>query len=424
MTGTLRQRRPGVYEYRVSLGRDPASGRYHELSRTIYATTKKELEREQRRILAEVDEERHKGSTSTLEELLERWLDHIGPDRSPKYIETMRGSIRSRIVPALGRKQLRKLTTLDLDVYYAAMRKDGLAPATVRRHGSIVRGALKQAKKWGLVTVNVAVDATMPPARKPAIHSPTPDQVRALIEAAEARGPEWATYLFLAAASGARRGELCALRWSAVDFATGQVRISRSVGVTKATGMYVKDTKTHQERGVTLDPATLHALERHRTFMAERELVAGVTSLADPYLFSDEADAGVPWNPDRISGQFRRLRDGVGLGDVRLHDLRHFMASMLADDPTIPIGVISARLGHALKSTTLNMYVHNVDGQDAAAAAVLGARLAGALVARTGDDATNPPPPTGRGPRAGAGGGQVRGWVADPAAPRVTGGET
>jgi integrase len=382
MSGTLRERRPGVYEYRVSLGRDPATGKYHSISRTIRASTKKELEREQRRILAEVDEERHKGSTATLEELLDRWLDHIGPDRSPKYIETMRGSIRSRIAPALGRKQLRKLTTLDLDVYYAALRKAGLSPATVRRHGSIIRGALKQAKKWGLVPVNVAVDATMPPARKPAIHSPTPDQVRALIEAAERRGPEWATYLFLAAASGARRGELCALSWSDLDIELGQLRISRSVGVTKATGLYVKDTKTHQERSVTLDPGTLHALDRHRAFMLERAKVAGVKPLADAYVFSDAADAGVPWDPDRISGQFRRLRDRVGLGDVRLHDLRHFMASMLADDNSIPIGVISARLGHALKSTTLNMYVHNVDGQDVAAAAVLGARLAGALMPR------------------------------------------
>ena len=114
--------------------------------------------------------------------------------------------------------------------------------------------------------------------------------------------------------------------------------------------------------------------------MLERERVAAVKPLADPYVFSNEADAGVPWDPDRISGQFRRLRDRVGLGDVRLHDLRHFMASMLADDASIPIGVISARLGHALKSTTLNMYVHNVDGQDVAAAAVLGARLAGAML--------------------------------------------
>ncbi len=393
MSGSVREKSPGVYEVRVSLGRDPASGKYHTLSRTIRASTKKELAREVRRVQAEVDEERHKGSTSTLEELLERWLDHIGPDRSPKYIDTMRGSIRSRIVPALGRRQLRKLTTLDLDIYYAALRKGDdkhkpLAPATVRRHGSIIRGALKQAKKWGLVTVNVAVDATMPPARKPAIHSPTPDQVRALIERAEARGPEWATYLFLAAASGARRGELCGLRWNDVDVASGQVRISRSVGVTKATGVYVKDTKTHQERTVTLDPATLHALQRHRAFMVERERLAGVTPLANPYVFSDAADAGTPWDPDRISGQFRRLRDGVGLGDVRLHDLRHFMASMLADDPAIPIGVISARLGHAMKSTTLNMYVHNVDGQDAAAAAVLGARLAGALTSRTDAGAT------------------------------------
>lgn len=380
MSGSLREIGPGKYEFRVSLGRDPSTGKYHTLSRTIHATTKKELEREQRRVLAEVDEERHKGSTLTLAGLLERWLEHVEPDRSPKYIATMRGAIKTRISPALGHKQLRKLTTLDLDTYYSAMRRAGLAPATVRRHASIIRGALKQAKRWGLVATNVAVDVTLPRARKPTIHSPTPDQVRALIAAAEARGPEWATYLFLAAASGARRGELCALHWSAVDPMSGQVHIHQSVGVVKGR-LYVKDTKTHAERRVSLDPGTLVALDRHRAFMLDRQLVAGVQALPDPFIFSDTADGSEPWDPDRISGQFRRLRDRVGLGGVRLHDLRHFMASMLADDTSIPVGVISARLGHALTSTTQNMYVHNVDGRDADAAAVLGARLAGAMPA-------------------------------------------
>ena len=387
MAGSLRELSPGKYQFRVSVGRDPASGTYRYISRTIRATTKKELKREQRRVLAEVDEERHKGSTLSLAGLLERWLDHIEPDRSPKYIATMRGAIDSRIAPALGRKQLRKLTTLDLDTYYSAMRRDGLAPATVRRHASIIRGALKQAKKWGLVSTNVAVDASLPKARKPVIHSPTPEQVRALIDAAEARGPEWATYLCLAAASGARRGELCALRWSDLDPLTGQIHIHRSVGVVKRR-LYVKDTKTHAERRVSLDPATLHALERHRAFMTERQELAEVKPLAGPYVFSDSGDGGEPWDPDKISGQFRRLRDKVGLGDVRLHDLRHFMASMLADDTTIPIGVISARLGHAMTSTTQNMYVHNVDGRDVDAAAVLGTKLLGALTPRTGGAAT------------------------------------
>ena len=112
--------------------------------------------------------------------------------------------------------------------------------------------------------------------------------------------------------------------------------------------------------------------------MLEREQLAGVKPLTDPYFFSDAADAGEPWDTHRIAASSA----GPGIGSAWatcLHDLRHFVASMLADDASIPIGVIAARLGHALKSTTLNMYVHYVDGQDVAAAAALGARLAGAL---------------------------------------------
>lgn len=86
---------------------------------------------------------------------------------------------------------------------------------------------------------------------------------------------------------------------------------------------------------------------------------------------------GEPWAPNWATKQFIALRNAVGLPLVRLHDLRHLMATeMLAADVAIPI--VAQRLNHARTSTTLNVYAHAVPGGDQHAAETLARILANA----------------------------------------------
>jgi integrase len=94
----------------------------------------------------------------------------------------------------------------------------------------------------------------------------------------------------------------------------------------------------------------------------------------DGFVFSHDSDGRWPWRPDSTSRAFRLLRHEVGLDDVRLHDLRHFLATRLLA-AGIDVRTVSGRLGHSLTSTTLNVYAAFVPDADCRAAEVMG-RLA------------------------------------------------
>lgn len=237
----------------------------------------------------------------------------------------------------------------------------------------MLRQSLEQARKWELIARSPAVDATPPSQRRSEVTPPTVEQVRHLIDEARAEDPEFGGYLWLLAATGCRRGEGCAVRWSDVDLNGAELTIRHSIAM--ANGQpYEKRTKTHQSRRVALDTATVAILRGHRRRMRERSLALGVPLEADAYVFADME--GRPWRPDVCTNRFGRLRDRLGLDRVRLHDLRHFVATVLGNGGT-PIASISSRLGHRDIATTLNIYTHAIPATDQLAAAYLGTLLAG-----------------------------------------------
>lgn len=111
-----------------------------------------------------------------------------------------------------------------------------------------------------------------PKAQPHKITPPEPRDVVALIRAAEKLDPSFGAFLFVSAATGARRGEVCALRWTDVNWENEEVTIARSISMVPDTGgVLEKDTKTHAERPIALDLATMEVLRRRR---AEQERVA------------------------------------------------------------------------------------------------------------------------------------------------------
>ena len=143
--------------------------------------------------------------------------------------------------------------------------------------------------------------------------------------------------------------------------------------------LYEGDTKTHQSRRVALDDVTVALLRQHRLRQREQALALGERLADDALLFA--TPEGGPWRPDVCTNRFGRLRASLGLDGVRLHDLRHFVASVLIDG-RIPISTVSTRIGHGQISTTLDLYTHAIPATDQAAAAYLGTLLAESGVAR------------------------------------------
>ena len=201
-----------------------------------------------------------------------------------------------------------------------------------------------------------------------------PERLAAGLEQLSADDPAFGCFIRLAAATGARRGELCGLRWSDIDLKARSVRIDSAVISTTETGVLEQDTKTHNARTVTLDPKTVAELRSHRARMQARASDTGCELGADGFVFSHEADGARCWRPDNVSTKWDRQRDRIGLAGVRLHDLRHFQATMLLR-AGVPVKNVSKRLGHRNAATTFNVYAQYIEGDDHTAADVIGQLL-------------------------------------------------
>src|SRR5829696_3732096 len=221
---------------------------------------------------AQVDyEEGTERGPLTVETLVERWLDLVSDDLSPTTVQSYRSVIDSRIVPALGGIDIRSLTASDLDSFYITLRRGhGLASATVRSTHSILRSGLAQAVKWGLLESNPALKASPPKLRRAEVEPPDVEQVQALIGAAQEANPAFGRLLRLMAATGLRRGEACALRWSDVDFDARTLLIRRALIMVNGHGTMVKSTKTRSIRKIALDGTTLATLKDQQVFMQSR----------------------------------------------------------------------------------------------------------------------------------------------------------
>ncbi|MGA2835107.1 MAG: site-specific integrase [Acidimicrobiales bacterium] len=250
------------------------------------------------------------------------------------------------------------------------MKDAGASPKTIRNHHAIIAAALHQGVRWGWVRYNVAERAKPPRVEHHQVHAPSVDEVRKVIEAAESRDPRLAPLLMLAALTGMRRGELCALRWSDVNLQLGIVHVARSLVVVPG-GLAEKTTKTGRSRKVALDPFGIALLTEHHRQVTEWVTAAGGTLAPDAFVFSPFVEATTPFRPDNVTSFFIRVRDKVGASDVRLHDLRHFTATQLIG-AGVDVRTVADRLGHADPSLTLRVYSHVIEERDRAAAVIMG----------------------------------------------------
>jgi len=357
----------------VYAGRDPVTGRKRQKSVTV--ATRAEAKQAEARLVTEVGAGQHRGTRSkTIAELIQRWLEWRQSVRpiSPTTVATYRGYIDRVILPALGKLPLGRLDAATLDAFYAQLRKQGgkggrpMAASSVRQVHAILSGALGRAVVWGWVTQNPARLATPPSVEKADVAPPAVEDAARLLSVAQGEDAELGLFVRLAVVLGARRGELCALRWSDVDFQRGEVLIAGGVVRVHGQPLLDKATKTHAKRRVAVGAGTLDLLRVHRLAQAESALACGAALQADAYVFSHDPDGTAPIDPDGISHRFHRLAQRLGIA-CRLHDLRHFMVTQLVAGG-VDWRTVSGRAGHADGHMTLGTYAHFQQAQDRQAA--------------------------------------------------------
>ena len=227
--------------------------------------------------------------------------------------------------------------------------------------------ALRCAVKWGLLAVNPADAVTPPKVRRQETKILDKDQTLKLLEAA--RGTHLYLPILLAIATGARRGELLALRWQDVNLKAGTVTIRRTLSETREQGLLFKEPKSKKSTRVIALPAfATAALKKHKKAQAEKIMSIRAT-YQDNDLVLPHWD-GRPWAPNLLTSAFGDFMDKLDIPRVRFHDLRHGSISMLLMEG-VPFKVVSARAGHSTTAITLDVYGHLLPGADEKAAASL-----------------------------------------------------
>jgi integrase len=323
----------------------------------------------------------------TVAAYLDDWLATMSTvGRRATTLHGYRRHLAAHVIPAIGDCQLQSLTALDLDRLYAHLlvngRRDGtrgLSMRTVRYIHSILRKALSDAERKGIVVRNVAVLASPPSTsstRAPEMRVWTPAQTREFLDLAfdNTATKPYAVLFRLAATTGMRRGELCGLRWSDTDLDNGRLSIRRQL-TTAGERVVAQDVKTNRARRVIdIDDETVSKLRTHRTEQLERRLAVGHAWHHTDLVFCG-AD-GSQLHPNTVSQSFDRLIARSHLPRIRFHDLRHGHASHLLA-AGVNAKVVSERLGHASVAFTLDTYAHVMPGQQRDAALAAAALLDG-----------------------------------------------
>jgi len=388
MAGSMRPRGKDTWQLRVHAGRDPRTGRKRYVERT-YRGPKKEAQRALAALVLEVERlSPRSAGDGTLEALCNEWLAHAAASFSPRTVTTTRGYLDQPIIPAIGAIQVARLTPADLDRFYRYLLEVGgpkgpYAPATIRRIHGIVRRALTQGVRWGWLSHNPAVDASPPRVPHRGITPPSPEELVRLVRSAQESDPDLAAFVMLAASTGARRGELIALRRTDVELTNGIVSIERGI-VIAGDRLVEQGTKTHQSRRITIDPVTVEVLRAHLERQDRRAGEFGASMSRSAFVFTDAIDGSAPWRPDSATRAFRNLCARAEISGIRLHDLRHYVATRLLSSG-IDVRTVAGRLGHRNPSTTLNVYAHFVPASDRQAADALAALFEAATQPQGGD---------------------------------------
>ena len=242
------------------------------------------------------------------------------------------------IIPSIGEIPLNKLTQSDLQKFYADLKKNG-RKSKVERYGTGVsdrlvrschatcRTALQKAVDEKLISVNPAIGCK----------------------------DDFYELALLELATGMRRGEICALKWSDLDFETGALHIQRQAYHVDH-GVVISEPKTKQScRSIILPPSVLNVLRQYRE------------AVDSEWMFPSPVKEGEPLNPNGVYRKMVKILDRAQCKRVRFHDLRHTFATT-ALEHGMDIKTLSAIIGHVSSATTLDIYSHITDEMQANAA--------------------------------------------------------
>jgi integrase len=374
MRGSIRKR-GGKWVTVLDLGPDLQTGKRRQQKRTH--TTQQAAQAHVAAVLSQMQTGDYVPPTKLRTgEFLERWLrDYAETGVGPVTLRGYRDAIRRKIIPALGPVLLRHLAPSKVQEFYAAERARGQSPATVHATHRVLRTALGQALREGLVSRNAAQLATPPRVRRRAVPVWDAEQLALFLGAASKDGARAPLFL-TAIATGMRMGELLGLRWEDVDWGTGTITARQTFYRLGAGRWLWKTPKTESSRRtIPLGPRVLEALRGVERMQTEQRRLLG-PEYSDLDLVFCQPNGNPLHAHNLTQRELRRLCERAGIPRLRFHDLRHLNATYLAL-AGVPVKVAQERLRHSSARITQEIYQHVLSGQQRQAALDVEAALFG-----------------------------------------------
>jgi integrase len=290
----------------------------------------------------------------TVQQFIERWLtDCVKPSVRPKTLASYSQLVRLHIGPELGRISLSKLSPQDIQRFMNERLKKGLSPRTVQYLRAVLRKALSQALKWGLVTRNVATLVDSPRVERAEIKPLFPEEAKRFLQAIQ--GDRLEALFTTALAMGLRQGEALGLSWQDIDWETRLMRVRYSLQ--RVNGKLVlSELKTKSSRrDLPIIDNVLIGLRAHRNRQLQEKMLAGPVWKETGFVFT--TIIGTPLDARNVVRKYHALLKKAELSHNRFHDLRHSCASLLLAQG-VPLKTVSDILGHSQISITADYYAH------------------------------------------------------------------
>jgi integrase len=301
-------------------------------------------------------------SKATVQEFVVGWLDAIRAELAVPAFANYRVLMSTYVIPRLGQVRLVDLTPRRVQACYAELlasgKRDGtgLSPRSVMLVHKVLHRAFEDAVRWNELPRNPLDAVKGPRVERRELRVWNAAEARRFLEFV--RDDRLFALWLVALNTGMRRGELAGLRWSAVNLEEGTVAVVQQ----RTTANYFvveAEPKAHSRRVIPVDAPVVAALRAHHRGQLEERLAAGPAWTDTEYIFVSED--GRPYHPDRFRIMLEKLTRAAGLPPIRLHDLRHTMATVGLEAAIHP-KIIQERLGHASISMTLDTYSHVMPG--------------------------------------------------------------
>lgn len=380
------------YRIRVSRGYDSSGTKLKPFETTWKPSpnmTERQIQRELQRQATLFEERCKQGAVYlqqnlTLAAFISQYLDTAKESLSPATYEFYTSVINRCIIPSLGHHKLAQLKPVHVQAFVSQLNgmesqtpnaNKPISPNTVKRYLCVLQSILRFAVKLGILADNPASAAklTLQKPVKPEIDIFTKQEAAAMLEALEGEPLQFQVLIQLAIMTGARRGELVALRFEDFDTMTNKVTISRAAVKLSGEQAQTKAPKDYEVRSIAVSPYCMELVRQLKQEKLREQFRIGSQWQDTGFLFTQWN--GEMMNPQTPTRQFSKFLKRNGFRHRKFHCLRHTSATLLLYGG-VSLKQVQGRLGHGDIETT-NKYLHCLSEADEEAAVILQTMLHG-----------------------------------------------